>query len=350
MNSFHSLAERVRTSGRPKLQLPMKDSLSYRELSQRYETTPILIDSVFKTNEAIFCFPEHPPNISVATVTSFQPAPPPPPSTPTPAQTSSNSSQPSGQKKQPSFSSNPSSPLKEICQNADAHSESELEQPPPPKQYSSLPVCDFSALKELLRDYLFGRIDFSKSYSLSERELILLKYLLQKKFFYSNCSGLSRRIASITAFSAAQFLHEHPLKKRTQLLKRMIFTKFWKYQKQKGIDVLQKYFLGQKDFDYLAEMNSSRGNIPNSFYQRCFRNQEFKREFIFCCDDMQFWNYCHSKSIKSFNHHFLKWITLLDQLHCEQKTKEAEKRVLLKIKFMSIDSNQERILNLFKLQ
>lgn len=314
MSNFHSLSERTRESLKPKLYLPLKESISYSDLALRCETTPLLFDSVFKMNEKFFSFCEVPDLSSSFT---------------------------NPQNYEPII-------VKSILPIEESFTP-KCEKLPKSFGYKDLPVTNFRSLNELLRDYLFGKVEAEKDYDLSEREVVLLKYLLKKKFYYSNCSEFSKRVAKIKKDNASQFLIDNPQKKRTQLLKRMLFTKFWKFLKLKGIDALRTYFDNVKRFDYLSEMNMSNGNIANKYYDRCFENKLFRNEFIKCLDNPTFWDYCLSKSIRSFNKRFSGWIFELDKLHQGEDLRIKEKQILLKIKFMSFDTDKNRVLRLFKI-
>mgnify|MGYP003589981482 CR=1 FL=1 len=290
------------------VRLPMKDSQSKQSCSVRVEASPFLFDSVFKNHSMVFNFLE-------------------PPIVAQPAET----------------------PERSITRHSETDSISSLSSSSRYLRYRSLPESDFGELKSMLRDYLFGKLDLSKKICLSEREVIILKFLLRKKFFYSHCTQFAHKIEKITAETALQFLCDNPQKKRTQLFKRMIFTKFWKYLKDSGIEPLEVFFNNSPEFDYISAMSSNCGNLDNRFYQKCFGVEDFRKKFVESCNGEQFWEYCTSKAVKTFNLNFEEWARMLDGLHSEPKSKAESRRVLLRVKFMSLDSDPNRIFSLFKL-
>lgn len=219
----------------------------------------------------------------------------------------------------------------------------------PHEEYRNLPPTSFENLRSILRDYLFGKLKPKEQYSLEPRELAVLKYLLKKKFLYTHNADFIRQISNINAGNAVSFLAEHPQRKRTQVFKRMVFTNFWRFMRENKFNVLTQIFGGDQHFNYLEEMEKNRGNIMNDFYVKCFRNSQFKTKFSQIVQDPAFWSFCNSKSANTFDASFHKWMFLIDKMLASNVSSKEEQRVLMKIKFMSLDSNVQRILNLFKI-
>lgn len=215
--------------------------------------------------------------------------------------------------------------------------------------YSLLPESDFSELSLLLKDYLFGTLSLEKEYRLDKREMLALKYLLKKKFCYSHRADFGSKVDLICSENVVNFLRRHPQKKRTQLFKRMVFTKFWKSKLASGVSILDKFFGGRKEFDYKEPTNNSGGNPTSRYYQRCFEVESFREEFLKTCESEEFWNFCKVKAQKSFDSNFQKWMVMIDRFLSSEDSIEAERKMLMKIKFMSLDSDSKRISNLFGL-
>lgn len=96
---------------------------------------------------------------------------------------------------------------------------------------------EFENLKIVLESYLFGTLKSRENYLLSPKEVLILKYLLKKKFFYSQGCDFAKNIDALEGEHIIDFLHTHPQKKRTQVLKRMIFTNVWKHMLRSGVDI-----------------------------------------------------------------------------------------------------------------
>lgn len=213
--------------------------------------------------------------------------------------------------------------------------------------YSELPPSNFLGLKTLLYEYLFGSLSEEKKFPLDAREMVLLKYLLKKKFCYSHRADFASKIELVCAENVVAFLRRHPQKKRTQLFKRMVFTKFWKSLVNRGVDVIKEFFGGNSEFDYRAPINNSGGNPTGSYYDRCFAEQKFRCEFLRTCETDEFWEFCRGKAIKGFESNFLKWMGMIDEYLTSPQDPAAERKMLMKIKFMSLDSDSKRISHLF---
>lgn len=215
--------------------------------------------------------------------------------------------------------------------------------------YVSLPPTDFSVLKEILSDYLFGCLSPSRVYPISQKELFVLRYLLRRKFFYSSKTSLTSKLDSLTADNCLGFLLAHPQRKRTQLFKRMVFTKFWRYATAQGGDVLIKFFNGNRQYDYKDPANNSGGNPTNDYYERCLLVPQFAQAFADALTDKKFWEEVKAKSMRSFNLNFGKWMKMIDSFLENQPGVEEERKMLMKIKFMSLDANPKRIKSIFGL-
>ena len=215
--------------------------------------------------------------------------------------------------------------------------------------YVSLPPTDFSVLKEILSDYLFGCLSPSRRYPISQKELFVLRYLLRRKFFYSSKTSLTSKLDSLTTENCLAFLLAHPQRKRTQLFKRMVFTKFWRYATVQGGDVLGRFFNGDRRYDYKDPANNSGGNPTNEYYERCLLVPQFAQAFSNALTDKRFWEEVKAKSVRSFNLNFGKWMKMIDSFLEAQPGVEEERKMLMKIKFMSLDANPKRIKSIFGL-
>lgn len=218
----------------------------------------------------------------------------------------------------------------------------------------SLPnICndfEYKNLKSILKDYLFGKINLSKKFSISDSDLNVLKYLLKKKLFYSHNANFIKKVDSLTLECAPKFLYSHPFRKRLQVFKKMVFSKFLKFMKERRPEVKFPKLSHHPELDYMGEMNKCFGNLANTFYQRCFANKDFRERFIIECEGNEFWNFCEEKSYQNFNKNIDKWLSMIEELLSEPCSKEIQKSVLLKIKFMFIGSDSKRILSIFKLK
>lgn len=215
--------------------------------------------------------------------------------------------------------------------------------------YSLLPTSDFSRLSLLLKDYLFGNFSGEKEYLLDKREMLVLKYLLKKKFCYSHRADFSSKVDLVCSENVVNFLRRHPQKKRTQLFKRMVFTKFWKSKLASGVNILDSFFGGKKEFDYREPANNSGGNPTSKYYRCCFEVESFREEFLKTCESEEFWNFCKVKAQKSFDSNFQKWMEMIDRFLSSEESIEIERKMLMKIKFMSLDADSKRISSLFGL-
>lgn len=213
--------------------------------------------------------------------------------------------------------------------------------------FAGLPRTDYAGLREVLEEYLFGDVSKKKGLRIADRELFVLKFLLRKKFFYSHRVDFLRQIDAITPHNFAEFLQKYPQKKRTQLYKRMVFTKAWKYLTSKGIYVLGQFFGGDASFDYTSKPNTSGGNLTNEYYDRCFAVDRFKTAFLDCLNDPLFWAACRKKAVRGFRLNYERWIAMLDEHLSGRAEVEAERKMLMKIKFMSLDTDPHRVRSIF---
>lgn len=208
---------------------------------------------------------------------------------------------------------------------------------------------EFAGLKGLLRDYLYFGLSSAKDYNLTDSELRIFKFLLKKKFIFSQSSPFERGLERLERDSVVPFLLKFPMKKRTHLYKKMIFIKFWKFLEISGSNVLKDFFSNTPELNYRRVMSSKKGNLFNDFYQKCLNFQEFRAEFRKTILSKQFWNFCNLKSLKSFEANFEKWVSKISSFLQGPYEKEKEKLILLQIKFMSVDLNPKRVFKLFKL-
>lgn len=224
------------------------------------------------------------------------------------------------------------------------------DEPPRPKpDYKALPASSFEMLKALLRDYLFESVSRNGNYGLSEKELCVLKFLLQKKILFSHSLTLNKKIDELTNASLGQFLSTHAPRKRTQLYKRTIFINFWRYLESQKTNVIDSLLEGEQQYDYLKEIAQNRGNLINCFYENCFTYPKFRYKFVETSSRKDFWEFCNRKSLKNFERCIDRWICMIDTLLKKNFSLGEEKQVMMKIRLMSVERNQTRILKLFKI-
>lgn len=207
----------------------------------------------------------------------------------------------------------------------------------------------FFNLKELLRDYFFGSLSHRSDYQLSFKELQVLKFLLKKKIMFSNSKQKIRRIDTLAQSNVADFLRENPPRKRTQIFKRTVFSCFWRFASHKSMDLIQKFFNGDRSFDYLKELSNNKGNMRNLFFKRCFDNPEFRKKFVEICLSHDFWVFCNRKSVDVFEKNIDGWLEKVTLLLSGEFNREEEKKVLMKIKFLPSLPSFDRIRKVFKL-
>lgn len=217
--------------------------------------------------------------------------------------------------------------------------------PPSPRStYHLLPPSDFRGLRAVLASYLFDGVSRECGIQLSPRELEVLKFLLRKKFLFSHSRAVNSEISSISALNFAEFLEKNRPHNRTQLYKRTVFTNFCAYLGCGG-GVREGVAL-----DYRPEMDLHKGNLLNRYYKSVFGNENVRVLFEKTLRSEDFWEFCNGKARKNFEKNFEVWAMQIDSFLQNECEPSEEKKVLMRVKFMSVQKDVDRILRLFKLK
>lgn len=216
------------------------------------------------------------------------------------------------------------------------------------KQKASHEISGFGELKRLLADYLYGSIE-SSSYSLSTLELEVLKYLMLKRICFSSRPKKNELIRQLKAEEVPLFLRQNPQKRRSQLLKRTIFIHAWKYNEERGVNVLQSCFGGNARLDYRCELAAHQGNMSKKYFDACFRAEPFLQLFLQTIAQPDFWIFYNKSSIVLYNKHVDEWLADIKDILANHSSAK-EKALLSKLRFLPYKTTTEELIKAFKLK
>lgn len=237
----------------------------------------------------------------------------------------------------PVFRHNPPPPDSEIAPSSEPAEKQETE--PKPQR--------FRQLASLLKAYLFGTLKKDDNFYLSQREFEIMKFLLKRKILYSKSAFRNKRIDDLTKDDLVAFLRDNPPRKRIQIFKRRIFTTFFRFHKKRGVDVIQRFFQGDQNFNYRQELTFNKGNFTNQFFKSCFRNESFRECFIESVKSPEFWEFGNRRCLHLFEQNIEEWLEQLDaQAGLENFTEQTN--LLLKIKFLPFTPEYSDVIRSFK--
>lgn len=210
-------------------------------------------------------------------------------------------------------------------------------------------TADFTELKRILIDYLFGGLDESEQYALSQLEQAMLKFLLNRKLLFTLRADRIKRVESLRLEEVVPFLLKNPPRRRNQLLKRTVFMKVWKFnEKILNRNLVQECFGGDCYQDYKLELVLRQGNISQTYFNRVFQSERLQRIFLDTLDKPQFWAYCNKKHFGLFCQSLDGWLRELRGL-LKVHSPQEEKKVLMKMRFLPYKENKAELIELFEL-